>query len=350
RINVIGYSVKGKEIHSLEVGNGKTRVLMWSQMHGNETTTTKAIFDLLNTFKKTSTDIHDILNKLTIKIIPILNVDGAQAYTRENANGIDLNRDALNLSQPETVALREIFKEFDPDYCFNLHGQRTIFSAGNKPHPASISFLSPAQDENCSITPNRKVAMAIVNEINESLQDIIPNSVGIYDDSYNLNCVGDYFQKQGVPTILFEAGHYPGDYQREYSRYLIYHSYLVALDSIAKESFKLESYQEYFKLPQNQKLFYDIIVRNAKISEDSSGGLVDICIQYGEKLENGKINFLAKIEKFSELGQYYAHKEIDARNYEVRGRKNQLLDEHYSNDFVLINNELLSLKLLNNSF
>jgi hypothetical protein len=46
RIEVIGSSVLNQPIHSYEFGNGPIKILMWSQMHGNESTTTKALFDL----------------------------------------------------------------------------------------------------------------------------------------------------------------------------------------------------------------------------------------------------------------------------------------------------------------
>ena len=45
---VIGYSVNNLPIHAIDIGNGKTKILLWSQMHGNESTTTKAILDFFN--------------------------------------------------------------------------------------------------------------------------------------------------------------------------------------------------------------------------------------------------------------------------------------------------------------
>ena len=57
--------------------------------------------------------------------------------------------------------------------------------------------------------------MEVIIKMNNVLQNVIPNQVGIYDDSFNINCVGDSFQSKGVPTILFEAGHYKNDYSRE---------------------------------------------------------------------------------------------------------------------------------------
>ena len=70
---------------------------MWSQMHGNESTTTKALFDVFNTLISNNPIIKHILNACTLYIIPILNPDGAEAYTRVNANAVDLNRDAQEL-------------------------------------------------------------------------------------------------------------------------------------------------------------------------------------------------------------------------------------------------------------
>ncbi len=215
-IEEIGKSVLNKPIFSFLIGKGDKKILIWSQMHGNESTTTKSVFDLLNTLlNETNKYVNEILSSCTICIIPILNPDGAEAYTRLNANNVDLNRDAQNLSQPESRILRDMFKQFKPDYCFNLHGQRTIFSAGNTKHPATVSFLAPAQDTACTITETRKKAMELILAMNTNLQEQIKGQVGIYDDAFNINCVGDQFQSLNVPTILFEASLSTGLFKRE---------------------------------------------------------------------------------------------------------------------------------------
>lgn len=94
KVEEVGKSVENNPIHSVTFGHGSKKILMWSQMHGNESTTTKAVFDLFNTFSSESDTILSILDSCCIKIIPILNPDGAKVYTRINANAIDLNRDA----------------------------------------------------------------------------------------------------------------------------------------------------------------------------------------------------------------------------------------------------------------
>jgi len=342
-INKIGKSVLNKSIYGIKIGQGSKRILMWSQMHGNESTTTKAVFDLLNTLINANNSSNCILDACTIYIIPILNPDGAESYTRINANSIDLNRDAQQLSQPESKLLRKIFNEFMPHYCYNLHGQRTIFSAGNSNYPATVSFLSPAQDENCTITPNRKVAMEIIGVMNKTLQEIIPNHVGVYDDAFNINCVGDTFQSFNVPTILFEAGHFANDYEREQTRKYIYISLLASINYISKEDIDGRGYLPYLDIPENEKRFFDIIIRNAKL--DSNETLADIGILYQETLKDRKIEFVPKIEKIEDLNGFFGHKEIDAKGHKVTNEQNEMLKEGNENVFVAINNEIFSLLL-----
>lgn len=333
----LGKSVNGVSIHAITFGSGKKKILMWSQMHGNESTTTKAVFDMLNVFFDENNVANHILEQCTVCIIPILNPDGAKAYTRFNANAVDLNRDAQELSQPESEVLRQLFDDFQPHYCYNLHGQRTIFSAGETSNSATVSFLSPAQDEDTTVTTNRKIAMEIIAIMNDNLQQQIENQVGIYDDAFNVNCVGDTFQKENVPTILFEAGHYKNDYTREQTREFIFQSLFVSLDYIASNTVDGRNSKPYFDIPKNKKLFYDIIIRNA------SGN--DIAIQYQEKLIENDLKFVPKIEKISDLSNFYGHREINASGYKVFGENNSVLGEGDEIVFVMVNNEKFALNL-----
>ncbi len=343
RVKTVGRSVLNKPIFGIKIGNGSKRILMWSQMHGNESTTTKALFDLLNTLLSDDLSVNHILNSCTLYIIPILSPDGAQAYTRVNANQIDLNRDAQDLTQPESRVLRETFKMFKPHFCYNLHGQRTIFSAGKTNKPATVSFLAPAQDKDCTITPNRKIAMEVIGVMNKVLQEVIPNQVGVYDDAFNLNCVGDTFQSENVPTVLFEAGHYHNDYGREATRAFIFMSYMASLDYISKNDVSGAHYESYLKIPKNEKCFLDIIIKNAKIVMNGSEAITDIGILYLEKLIEGKINFIPKVEKIENLDAYFGHKIIQANKLEVFNSDGKLLKVDSENVFVMIDNEKISL-------
>ncbi|WP_422104566.1 M14 family zinc carboxypeptidase [Winogradskyella sp.] len=341
-ISTIGYSVEKRPIYGLRFGTGPQKVLLWSQMHGNESTTTKALFDCFNLFLTGHTISNHILESCTIVAIPILNPDGAERYTRLNANSVDLNRDAQRRSQPESQVLSAVFNDFKPHYCFNLHGQRTIYNVGHTAMSSVLSFLSPAQDSERSLTHNRKVAMHLISEINKILQQEIPNAVARYDDGFNLDCVGDTFQSSGVPTLLYEAGHFPNDYNREEVRRLVFIAILKGLDLISSAMGPID-YEGYFEISENGKQFYDIIIRNARIS-DHSQDLVDLGIQYVERLNDGKIDFVPTVEAISKLDDFFGHKEIDAKGQIVKRGDNLEIKVTNENDFVLINNEKIVLK------
>ncbi len=314
-VDKIGESVQELPIESVTFGKGPKRILMWSQMHGNESTPTKAVFDLINWVGTKINLSNSILNNCTIKIIPMLNPDGAKAYTRVNANKIDLNRDAQDRSQPESKILRNCFEEFKPDFCFNLHDQRTIFNVGSTPKPATVSFLAPAFDEERNISESRAISMRLIAAMNRELQKLIPNQVGRYEDGFNANCIGDTFQMLGTPTILFEAGHYPDDYERESTREYIFKALITALYVISVNSIGECSNEEYFEIPENNKLFYDVLIKNVhRINPFSYAKQDSIGILFQETMDNDSIKFEPKIERKGDLQEYYGHKTFDCLN------------------------------------
>lgn len=311
-VSIIGKSVLDKPIYGCQFGHGKIKILIWSQMHGNESTTTKALFDLFKFLESDDVFAAEIINNFTLFCIPILNPDGAQLYTRENANQIDLNRDAQKLSQPESLILRKIFTDFKPNFCFNMHDQRSIFGVANSGLPATVSFLAPAFDANCDYNRVRQKAVEVIVAMNNDLQKIIPGQVGRFDDAFNINCVGDTFQSLGTPTILFEAGHFQNDYQREKSRKYIFIALLSAFGSINENDLVMNNLNNYLEIPQNNPNFFDIIYKNVKIYYDNSFFIINFAIQYKEELINNTIFFNGFIAKIDDLENYFAHAEIDA--------------------------------------
>lgn len=291
KIEPIGKAVSGSPIYAYNWGQGKQRVLLWSQMHGNETTTTKALIEVLDHLINTA-EGSELAKQLHLRIIFQLNPDGADAYTRVNRNSIDLNRDAIDQSQPETRVILKEFVNYQPDFCFNLHGQRTIFAAGNSSKPASLSFLAPAADSDRAVTPTRAIAMKLIAEIVDYFPTNDQWGIGRYDDGFNINCLGDYFTSKGTPTLLFEAGHYPDDYLRIKTRELIVQSLLVAFRSIAKERYTLFSTQQYFAIPNNVNHLRDIEVRDVTIVNNGKVTNSTLFVQYKEVLDRKKVVFI----------------------------------------------------------
>ncbi|MDH3697750.1 MAG: DUF2817 domain-containing protein [Flavobacteriaceae bacterium] len=306
----IGHSVEERPIQTIKIGHGSLKILMWSQMHGNETTTTRALLDLINMFQLAKGEQKEWLEKLTILVIPMLNPDGAIYYTRRNANDVDLNRDAQALSQPETKALFTIYQDFQPDFCFNLHGQRTRYAVGESEVPTTLAFLAPSADTSKTITDARKQAMQLIVGIHSSLQSATKIGMARYDDAFNAQCVGDAFTAMGTPTILFEAGHYPGDYHRHMTRKYLYDTLYSALKLIATAGWTNIEYSMYFDIPENKTSYADIVLKN----NNTGGTKTQLALNYDEQLIDGQIVFVPKPISESYAPFYIGHKIFDLQN------------------------------------
>jgi hypothetical protein len=218
-----------------------------------------------------------------------------------------------------------------------MHDQRTIFSVGNTPFPASVSFLSPSFNEERELNITRKKSMNLIASANLMLQTFIPNQIGRYNDSFNQNFIGDFFQAEGTPTILFEAGHFPDDYEREETRKYIFLALVKMIQDICLDV-KEELIDSYFEIPENEKLFNDVIVRNVK-SEDST--IKDIAIQYREVIKNDCVDLIPFIEKIEKNIPSFAHREINAEEQSL------ILEKHCS---LKVGDILSSFKVNNNVF
>lgn len=313
-VKEIGKSVLQKSIYQVKIGSGKTKILIWSQMHGNEPTTTKGLFDFFNFLTSETELAKQIKENYTLLCIPMLNPDGAFLYTRENANEIDLNRDAVAETQPEMQLLKRTYEQFKPDYCYNLHDQRTIFGTEGFNRPATISFLAPAFDVACQYNLTRSKAVKVIVDMVDVLNAYLPNQIGRFDDAYNVNCTGDYFTTQQTPTILFEAGHYPNDYNREESRKFVFIA-LVASFLKQNENVVVDNdLIKYLRIPQNNKCFFDIIYRNIKIIDNNVEKIINFAAQYREEVIADKVEFRAIISKISDLENYFGHVEYDCES------------------------------------
>ena len=333
--NEISKSVQGLPLYRIEWGSGPVKIFMWSQMHGNETTTTKALMDFIPWFLAPSQQAYR--EAFSLYIIMQLNPDGAHAYTRENANAIDLNRDALDLLQPESQLLRATYEEFQPNLCLNLHGQRTLYAAGKGGPSASLSFLAPAADNARTITPARAQAMQLIASIADALAEDLPGAIGRYDDTFNPNCVGDTFTQLGTPTILFEAGHIGMDYQREQTRSYIFKAYCALFETLLnKKTLEVDFYNA---LPQNSVEFYDCILEGvtlqdqALLRKDQKLG-----IYFRETLKESQIQFLPEMKAYGTTLDYRGHHTLKTpkhlQSYSINFENDKLITNTAILDFI----------------
>jgi hypothetical protein len=271
---VIGQSVEGRDLLHLTVGRGSTHVLLWSQMHGDEPSATSAIFDLLEWMRReraadaaggSGAAVQRLEDRLTMHVVPMLNPDGAQRFVRRNAQGIDINRDALHLQTPEGRALKALRDRVQPVLGFNLHNQNGQTSAGTPPKPASISLLAVAHDAARSDSPRRTLAKQTAAIVREALEPLIPGQVGRYSDEFEVRAFGDNLGRWGTGVVLIESGPLGGpDPDRALVR-LNFVALVTALDAIASGRAAAHATASYDTLPLNESNLLSIRVRNARI-------------------------------------------------------------------------------------
>ena len=342
KVDKVGNSVEGRDIYLISMGSGKTKVFLWSQMHGDEPTATAALFDMFNFFLDDNAfpDLKKlILTNLSIYIIPMVNPDGAEEFQRRNIVEIDLNRDVLRQQTPEAKILKEVFDSLKADFGFNLHDQGREYSAGNSFNPASISFLAPAPDYDKSLTPPREKAMKLIGNMVTVLNEFIPGHTAKYSDDYEPRAFGDNFTKWGTGVVLLESGGWRGDREKQFLRKINYIALLSALNSIASGNYANTDLSVYESIPQNEKFMMDVIFRNLKIKRDENEYVVDIGVNYDEVNVNGAKEFYlkAEIEDIGDLSVFAGYEEFDLSGYTVEPGKTKPEPYHSLNELEKIN-------------
>lgn len=318
-LKIIGKSYEGRIIDLIKIGNGKTKVLFWSQMHGDESTSTRAILDLINFFEAnddTNSLRERILENISLYIIPMLNPDGAEIFTRRNAQQIDINRDAIAQQSPEGKLLYEIKNEVKPDFAFNLHDQSSGYSAGRNYRSSTISLLSPPFNYNADINDTRKKAMQLIVSLYDELSQIIPGHIARYSDEFEPRAFGDNFTKDGIPTILIEAGGWASDPDREFVRKLFFNSLIKSLLAISENSLSNYDENNYFNIPENKELLFDLILRNVNVKKNNSVHKIDIAVKREPFLDSteNKVYYKGIIADIGDLSTFYGYDEIDVSN------------------------------------
>ncbi len=281
----VGRSVEGRSIRAVTLGQGPVSVLLWSQMHGDESTATMSLADIIHWWA--SSPESDPLRRrladhLAITMIPMLNPDGAERFIRYDALGVDVNRDARRLATPEGRILKAVRDSLQADFGFNLHDQGTR-TAGPDGELVGIALLAPAADEQRSWGPVRQRARRLSAVIAATLREEIPGRIARYDDSFTPRAFGDNMQRWGTSTVLIESGALPDDPQKQELRRLNVLAILAALESIAGGSLETASTAPYDDLPMNVDIENDLLLVGGQVvTESGVAHPLDVAVVYDD--------------------------------------------------------------------
>jgi hypothetical protein len=321
-IRLLGHSVEDRPIRMVSIGSGDIDVLMWSQMHGNESTATRSIVDLLSFIAENSKQemVNSLLQDLRIHFIPMLNPDGASRWTRENAIGIDLNRDALRLIAPESRILKGVRDSLNADYGFNLHDQSKYYNVERLSNEASISFLATAFDYEKSRSAGRDEAMQLISYLYQINQKYIPNHTGRYNDDFEPRAFGDNIQKWGTKLILIETGGFKNDPEKHLGRKLNFVLIGSALEAIQKGLHKAIAIEQYSQIPSNDRNLFDLKIEKVQKKVNGSYYTVDLgyYIEKSDNLSNkDKVVYQVTLEDQGDLSTYAGYKSLNAEGLKI---------------------------------
>jgi hypothetical protein len=323
RTEEIGRSILGREVRSVTFGNGGTTVLLWSQMHGDESTATMALADIFRFLTEATTDAlrERIRERLTVVFVPMLNPDGAEVFERENAAGIDINRDARQLATPEARALKSLRDRLRPHFGFNLHDQGARTLAGPRGPQVAIALLAPPTSADRSYNDVRSRARLVAATIAQTLDEEIAGRIARYDDTFNPRAFGDLMQQWGTSTVLIESGALPGDPEKQRLRAINVAALLATLDAIATGAYASADPGAYESLPGNRGGASDVLMLGGELVLPGKPPLrADVALVFDEPVARTG----ARIRDVGDLREMIAIDTIDARGLFLHPRDTSL--------------------------
>jgi hypothetical protein len=125
-VEPVGQSVQGRNLYAMKFSSGepgkdplKIKVLIFAQQHGNEQSGKEGA--LLLAYELLKPENKYLFDRIDLIIVPQMNPDGSEANKRQNGNGADLNRNHLILTEPETIALHQLFDKYLFEVSMDVH-------------------------------------------------------------------------------------------------------------------------------------------------------------------------------------------------------------------------------------
>lgn len=157
-LSASGQEIEVHEFRAAEKSEaGLTRLLVQGGLHGNERITSEFVLWLARRYARGESPLNQLpRDEVAIDFVPVANPDGSNADTRYNARGVNLNRNfgvlwgltrenpgAESFSEPETQAIRRLFKARRYAAAVDVHGYINWIVSPSGPHAVAKRGLKP---------------------------------------------------------------------------------------------------------------------------------------------------------------------------------------------------------------
>ena len=198
-MKIIGKSVEGRDLPLVMISGDKTFgshrenkpvVFFFAQQHGNEPSGKEAALILIRELAVGK--LINLLKDLDVLIMPMVNADGGEKGQRRNANNMDLNRNHAILSEPEVLAVHDVFQDWMPEVTLDVHEYNAI----------SRQWISHGFVKDAEEMLDRVTNLNIAQSLRDFSDDIFIPEAGkmIQDDGFTFYryIVGTPFENQRI--------------------------------------------------------------------------------------------------------------------------------------------------------
>ncbi len=320
-LSQFGSTAEGRTLWTLQLGRGSRRILVWCRQHGDEPLCTAALLNALNFLLSRSDHpvAQPILDNATLLVLPLINPDGVQRFTRRNSMGIDPNRDAQQVLTPEGAALLRARDAFRPEIAFNLHDMSPRKSTADEKRVVAMAFQAGPYDRSGGDNDVRRLAKRLCARMAEAAARYAHGHLTRYDAPFMPRAFGDSMMGWGVATVLIESGGWWEPDAHDYIARLHFLAFLAGLHAAAAGSEARANPAYYDSLPLDSgRPYFDIVLRDPWILDGSArpGYRAEIGINHDydhRDVPHGPIRPFGSIADFGDMSEDCGKVEIDGR-------------------------------------
>ncbi len=209
-----------------KLGAGGPKLIFYlCRQHGHEPASTEGALAFINALVKADEDtpLAGYLKQATVIVVPMANPDGSEAFLRHNAHDVDINRDWLHRTQPETRALYSAILRLHPDLMTDQH---ELYPSDPRP-----DFTEAAQAGSGATAPVVTAcddAQAVVQGAMRA--EGFPVASHWITDTHPARLAHRYGAVVlGVPTVLFETNRLTGSGRTVASRAAAHEQFMLTI-------------------------------------------------------------------------------------------------------------------------